>query len=168
MVTEAFTIGKITGVHGLGGNLKIRSYAQSADTFCPGRSVLLKSESGQMKECTIIRSWPHKKSLMLALEEVENRNMAESLVGFEILVNRKELPETDGDTWYWQDLLGLDVLDTEGAPMGKIVQIMSTGAHDVLVIHQGKEETLIPMHRNFVKTVDLENRTMVVAPPEEM
>ena len=77
----SFTIGKVTGVHGLGGNLKVWSFAESVDTFSPGRRVLLKSGKEKGRYFTILKASVHKKGLLLVLEGVDNRDLAEDLVG---------------------------------------------------------------------------------------
>ena len=169
----SFTIGKVTGVHGLNGNLKVWSYAESIGTFSPGRIVLLKFKDEQGSTYTITRSAPHKKGLLLNLKGVDNRTLAEGLVGKEILMNRDQLPEPEADTWYWQDLIGLDVIGRENEFIGTITRIFPTGAHDILVITHdtaGKkedQEILVPMHQRFVKTVDMENRVVTVQLPGE-
>ncbi len=163
----SFTIGKVTGVHGLGGNIKVWSYAESVETFSPGTSVLLKFEEEKGKLHTILKVSSHKKGVILLLDGIDNRNLAQNLVGKEILIDRGQLPEPDDDTWFWQDLLGLDVMDHQKGFIGKITDIFPTGANDVLVIKDKTRETLVPMHKNFVDTVDLEKKTMSVRLPED-
>ena len=163
----SFTIGKVTGIHGLNGNLKVWSFADSVNTFCPGRSVLLKAEEELGEKFTILQALPHKKGIILSLEGVDNRNLAEDLVGKEILIDRDQLPEPEEDTWYWQDLLGLDVIDHQKGFLGKITNIFPTGANDVLVVTDKDLETLVPMHKNFVESVDLEKKTLQTKLPED-
>ena len=163
----SFTIGKVTGVHGLDGNLKVWSFAESIDTFCPGKNVLLKSEEGLGKPYTILKASAHKKGILLSLDGVDNRNLAEDLVGKEILIDRDQLPEPEEDTWYWQDLLGLDVFDHQKGFIGKITNIFPTGANDVLVVTDKTRETLVPMHKHFVESVDIEKKTVRTTLPED-
>ena len=174
--STSFTIGKVTGVHGLKGNLKVWSYAQSIETFGSGRTVLLKTESGQEKRYTIRHAAPHKKGLRLSLEGVENRNLAEALVGCEILIDRDQLPEPEEDAWYWEDLIGLTVIDKIRGEIGTISNIFPTGANDVLVIagsptsgpdKSAEKEILVPMHKNFVADVDLDKQVLTTTLPED-
>lgn len=167
-----FTIGKVTGVHGLAGNLKAWSFAESIETFSPGRIVLLKFENEEGSTYTIDRVAPHKKGILLNLDGVDSRTGAEAMVGKQILINRDQLPEPEEDTWYWQDLVGLDVIDDTKGFIGRITDIFPTGAHDILVVTdkiqgQKSRETLIPMHRQFVQSVDIENHTIRVQWPGE-
>ena len=157
------TIGKVTGVHGLGGNLKVWSWAQSPDSFTPGLCVVLKDEnvapeSGQ--EYVITWTGRYKKGVLLSLDKVTTREASEALVGKLVLVDKTSLPELDEDTWYWQDLIGLVVEDASKGKLGKVEQLFPTGADDILVVtnktSQGKQEVLIPMNAVFVKDVNLE------------
>lgn len=165
--TASFTIGKVTGVHGLGGNLKVWSFAESIETFRPGRTVLLKFENEEGSSYAITRAAPHKKGILLNLKGIDTRSLAEDLVGKDILIDREQLPEPEENTWYWQDLIGLDVIDGKKGRIGSITQIFPTGASDILVITRDSEETLVPMHRHFVKTVDIEKNTVTIDLPEE-
>ncbi len=164
---SSFTIGKVTGVHGLGGNLKVWSYAESLDTFNPGRTVLLKSETEPGKTHTILKVSPHKKGALLVLDGIDNRNVAEEQIGKEILIDRKQLPEPDDGSWYWQDLIGLSVIDHIKGSIGKITDIFPTGANDVLVVTDGKDETLVPIHKHFVESVDMDKNTVRTTLPED-
>ena len=163
----SFTIGKVTGVHGLGGNIKVWSFAESEDTFSQGASVLLKFEEEKGKLYTILKVLPHKKGVILHLNGVDNRELAEELVGKEILIDRGQLPEPDEDTWFWQDLIGLDVIDHQRGFIGKVTDIFPTGSNDVLVVTDETRETLVPMHKNFVDTVDLDKMTMTITLPQD-
>jgi len=163
----SFTIGKVTGVHGLNGTLKVASFAESVDTFKKGRSIAIKSEGEKGKSYLILHASPHKHGVLLALEGIESLDQAEDLVGKEILVDRDQLPEPEEGTWYWQDLMGLDVHDHIKGYLGKITHIFPTGANDVLVITDNDRETLVPMHEYFVESVDIEKHTVKTTLPED-
>lgn len=165
--TASFTIGRVTGVHGLNGIVKVASFAESLDTFQKGRCITLKTEREEGKEYLILHTSPHKRGVLLCLEGIESRDQAEALVGKEILMNRGQLPEPEADTWYWQDLMGLDVHDHIKGYLGKITHIFSTGANDVLVITDDDRETLVPMHKYFVEAVDMDSCTVRTTLPED-
>lgn len=167
------TIGKVTGVHGLGGNLKVWSWAQSPDTFTQGLIVVLKNENETLdpgREYVISRTGRYKKGVLLSLEGVSTREAAESLVGKLVLVDKTSLPDLDEDTWYWQDLIGLTVVDACEGELGKVEQLFPTGADDILVVTdktpQGKREVLIPMNAVFVKDVNLDTGVIKTELPQ--
>jgi 16S rRNA processing protein RimM len=161
-------MGTITGVHGLDGNVKVRSFAQSPDLFAPGNRVFIPGQTREedARPFDIVRCVPHRKGLLIHLSGVDDRETAESLVGKEILVYRSCLPEPEDNAWYWQDLYGLTVTDERLGDLGIIDTIFSTGAHDILVVKDQAKERLIPMHRQFVLSVDLENAVVATRLPE--
>ncbi len=167
------TIGKVTGVHGLGGNLKVWSWAQSPDTFTQGLTVELKNEDDPLnpgRKYVITRTGRYKKGVLLTLEGVTTREASEALVGKLVRVDKTNLPDLDEDTWYWQDLIGLTVVDTCEGELGKVEQLFPTGADDILVVRdktpQGKQEVLIPMNAVFIKDVNLESGVITTELPE--
>lgn len=163
----SFTIGKVTGVHGLRGVLKVVSFAESLDTFKKGRRIAIKNEGEEGKNYLIENASGHGHGILLTLEGLSDRSEAENLVGKDILMDRKELPEPEEDTWYWQDLIGLDVVDHIKGFLGKIEHIFPTGANDVLVVKDNDRETLVPMHSHFVESVDLNCHTVKTTLPED-
>ncbi|WP_428158671.1 ribosome maturation factor RimM [Desulfobacter sp.] len=167
------TIGKVTGVHGLGGNLKVWSWAQSPDTFSKGLAVVLKNEDETLdsgREYVIGWTGKYKKGVLLSLEGVSTRDASESLVGKLVLVDKNNLPDLDEDTWYWQDLIGLTVVDACEGKLGTVAQLFPTGADDILVVTdktpQGKQEVLIPMNAVFVKDVNLDTGVITTELPQ--
>jgi 16S rRNA processing protein RimM len=166
---NVLTIGRIRGVHGLKGTLKVESFADSPDTFKPGRKIFLKNQGMdgvQYSTYFIQKVSGHRQGILLNLEGIENRSLAEELVGNDILIDRASLPEPEEDAWYWHDLIGLDVEDHIKGYIGKIISIFPTGANDVLVIRDNKKEILVPMHKNFVESVDMEKGSILTTLPE--
>jgi len=165
--TSWLTVGRITGVHGLAGNLKVWSHAQSAATFAKGLKVRLVTEGETEGESRVIDgASPWKKGIRLTLRQVATREAAEDLVGKQILMNREDLPELEEDSWYWQDLMGLTVADTALGEIGVIDHLFPTGADDILVIKDRGNEILIPMNRHFVNEVDLKAGKVTTTLPE--
>jgi len=160
-------MGEITGAHGLEGNIKVRSFAQAPDLFAPGSRVFVSSETrADAQPFVIDHCVPYKKGLLMRLAGIKDRNMADALIGKQILVPRSRLPEPDENAWYWEDLYGLTVTDEVSGDLGTIDTIFSTGAHDILVVKTKGRELLIPMHRQFVMSVDIENARVVTRLPE--
>jgi len=101
------------------------------------------------------------------LDGIEHRDQAEPLVGCDILIHRDQLPEPEADTWYWEDLYGMDVFDHQRGFIGKIIRIFPTGANDILVVKAGNTETLVPMQKHFVASVDIQANILKTTLPED-
>ncbi len=160
-------MGQITGAHGLEGNIKVRSFAQSQDFFAPGSRVFVSSQTPSDAQPFVVKSCvPYKKGLLMRLSGVEDRDTADALIGKQLRVQRSRLPAPEKNAWYWEDLYGLTVTDQVLGDIGTIDTLFSTGAHDILVVKNNGTEMLIPMHRQFVMSVDIENGVVVTRLPE--
>ncbi len=163
---EYISIGKITGVHGLHGNLKVYSWSNSLDAYHSGASIMLRNTTGAEKSYTISKAKPYKKGVLLTLKHVADINAAEMLVGSEVLVLRELLPELGDDEFYWFEIIGMQVISGEGDVLGTIKSIFPTGSNDVYVVKNNNDEILIPALESVIRSIDLETKTMTVDLPE--
>jgi len=108
----------------------------------------------------------HSDTVVASSHEVPDRTAAESLLGARIFVSRASFPTPDADEYYWVDLLGLDVLNREGLPLGQVKDLMATGPQTVLVLafeQDGKpQERMIPFVSAYIDQVDLAARRIMV------
>ena len=163
-----FTIGEVIGVHGLGGNLKIRSFAESKDGYEQGRFVWIKQDNGDGKWFEIRRASVHKKGMLLSLKGVEDRDTAEHLVGGKILIQRDCFETPEDGVYFWEDLIGLAIMDEDRGYVGRVEHIFKTGAHDVLVVKNTETgiETLVPATFPIVTSVDVAGGVIETRLPE--
>jgi len=99
------------------------------------------------------------------LSGIDDRNVALSVRGSLVGVPVRSFPPAAPGEYYWRELIGLRVVNSDGAPLGTIDQLIETGAHDVLVVKGAREnrERLIPFVEQFVTSVDAENGLVRVA-----
>lgn len=159
-------IGTIVGVHGIKGYLKLYSSAESTILFEPGKLLSLHHCGGERKTYTVRDIKPYTKGFLIAFEGIADRNKAAEFIGAEIFIQRSELPALEEDSWYWCDLIGLDVYQTDNSYVGRIEKIFSTGANDVFVVKRKKKETLIPAIQSVVRNINLIEKKMTVDLPE--
>ncbi|MFP4475473.1 MAG: ribosome maturation factor RimM [Desulfatibacillaceae bacterium] len=160
-------MGKVVGVHGIRGAVKVVSHAGNSDLLAPGSEVYL-VHRGETGTYVIDRVSPHKKILRIFFQGVGDRDEAEALVGGAIMVERARLPEPEPGEYYWIDLIGLSVSTAQGVPLGRLTSIIPTGANDVYVVRdeEGDKEWLVPALDWVILSVDIENGAMVVDLPE--
>jgi 16S rRNA processing protein RimM len=167
--TGFLVVGKVVGSHGIKGNLKVRSYAESETVFKPGRSILV-IQTGQIeKRFSIQWAKPHGKTMLLSLKGIDGRSAAAGLVGAEFLIERSSLPELEGGSYYWIDLIGLSVFSTDDQYIGCIESIMPTAGNDVYVVKnhdKNDHEILIPAIESVVLNIDFKKKIMRVDLPE--
>ena len=159
-------IGKVVGIHGIKGTNKLRSYAESLSVFTPGRSILVRDLRGREANYEIHWVKPHTGTPLVSFKGITNRDQAKTLIGAELFIPQSELPELDEDTYYWYDLIGIEVVTTTGEFLGWIESIIETGSNDVYVVKSNKKEVLVPALESVVLDIDLAHKRMRVDLPE--
>ena len=161
-VDRLILVGRIVGLHGVAGEVKLESYTEPRTQIFRYQPWLLKSATGQ-SEIRGCRGRAQGKGIVATLPDVIDRDRAAGFVGSEIWIDRALLPKAKAGEYYWADLEGLEVFTIEGIPLGRISHLLSTGANDVMVVKDGRRERLLPFILDHcVKAVDLEARRVTV------
>jgi 16S rRNA processing protein RimM len=155
------TLGKISGVFGIKGWVKVYSSTATREAILDYSPWLLKV-GAEWKAYTVINGQIQGKAIVAQLDGVDNRDLAEKLVGCTVAISREQLKPLRNNEYYWADLLGLEVVNTQGQVFGKVDSLFETGSNDVLVV-QGERERLVPwiMHQ-VIQSVDLNEKRIVV------
>jgi 16S rRNA processing protein RimM len=152
-------LGRISGVFGVKGWLKIFSHTEPREAVV-GYSNCLVKRDGSWSPVTWAEGKRHGKMVIARPEGVDNREIAEKWIGAELGVRREDLPPVESGSFYWSDLEGLTVVRRNGDELGHVSHLMATGAHDVLVVQgtvKGEQEVLIPFVLDeYVIDVDLD------------
>ncbi len=164
---DLLLVGKIVGVHGVNGALKVFSYCESDSIFKSNRVVYIKDFAKNEKICKLLWANPYKRIIRVGFEKVVDRNAAETLVGSDIFI-KKSLEELEEGTFYWFELIGLLVFTLNDKFLGIIDSIFPTGSNDVYVVcgHKNNRETLVPAIDSVVVEVDVKKNIMRVDLPE--
>lgn len=166
MADDLVLLGRITGAHGIRGELLVRSFtADPADIAAYG--PLVRRDGGAAIELSIVRVTD--KGVIARIKGVADRNAAEALSGIELFVPREALPEPAADEFYHADLIGLAAVSATGDAIGKVVAIHNFGAGDLLEIRlAGTSRTeLVPFADPFASTIDLAQRRIVIDLPRD-
>ena len=164
---ENMVLGKITAVYGIKGWVKIYSFTDPMENIFNYQPWQLKV-GGTLKEVKVAASKKHGKGLIAKLEGVDDRNIAQTYCGYEILADSSLLPELKEGEYYWSQLQNLLVYTESDQLLGKVSHLMETGSNDVLVIKGNKDsidqkERLLPyLPDQVIKEIDLETGTMRV------
>ncbi len=164
-------VGRITGAHGIRGDLKIHSYAESASVYRSAEGVWATLPDGSSRILTVEWVKLHGRGLLMGVEGVDDRTAAEQLAGTDLFVCKQRLPSLEPDTYYWFELEGLTVYDASGTRLGRLDKVIPTPGNDVYVV-KGDEPTspspelLLPAIGDVILNVDLEKKTMTVDPPQ--
>jgi len=161
-------IGKIVEPHGIQGAVKVYSYAESFSVFKTGITILVKNPDDlTVKDYRVKWSAPHSRFVLLLFEGIDSRVPADNLKGFELFINKADLPELEKDTYYWNDIIGLLVYASDDNYIGRVESIIQTGANDIYVVKDEKNnEVLIPAIESVVLNIDVIQKIMKVNLPE--
>ncbi|UXI69602.1 ribosome maturation factor RimM [Tahibacter amnicola] len=161
-VERRILVGRIVGVSGVQGAIKLESWTNPRMQIFKYQPWILKSASGE-KEIQGCRGREQGKGMIAELPGVCEREQAAALIGTEIWVLRSALPPPKPGEYYWADLEGLDVVTTEGIPLGRVSHLFSTGANDVLVAKDAERERMVPfVVGQYVAEIDFDARRIVV------
>jgi 16S rRNA processing protein RimM len=169
---DAIEVGRIADAWGVKGWFKILPFSADPEAlFSSKRWYLQPSEKGAKtftgtRKLAIKEAKEHSDSVVACAHEVPDRDTAEALRGARIFVPRSSFPTAAKDEYYWVDLIGLDVVNREGVPLGTVRELLATGPQTVLVmeyLQDGKTlERMIPFVSAFVDAVDLPTRRITV------
>jgi 16S rRNA processing protein RimM len=154
-------LGQVSGLFGVRGWVKLWSFTDPVENLL-GYGELELGQQGRWHAARLVEGRRHGEGLVGRFEGCEDRDQAALLVGAELAVPRERLPQAPPGEYYWADLEGLEVVTTTGVRLGRVEQMMATGANDVMVVC-GERERLVPfVPGRFVERVDLEGGRIVV------
>ncbi len=147
-------MGRITGLFGIKGWVKVYSHTQPRDNITRYDPWYLKL-GNRWHAIPVVTGCEQGKTIIAKCRGYDTRDKATELLGSEVAIARDQLePLPEGDH-YWVDLIGLSVVNLQGHELGKVDHLIETGANDVLVV-KGKCEFLIPfLQQRVVKAIDL-------------
>jgi len=167
-------LGEITGVSGLKGWVKVFSHTAPRLQITEYKQWFLQkkgsgdSSNEPWKTVQLTGGKVQGKNIIASLEGVQYRDQAEALIGSTIAVSSDQLEKLPEGEYYWKDLIGLNVENTEGVKLGKIDWLFNTGSNDVITVigkdeDSEKKEHLIPYIKDdYVISVSLDDSLMVV------
>jgi 16S rRNA processing protein RimM len=149
------TLGRITGLYGVKGWVKIHSHTEPRENIV-GFDVWTVRRRGMDDTMEVEEGRSHGSGVVAKLRGIDDRDMARELIGADIAVERSALPECAAGEYYWTDLEGLEVVTPAGERLGVVDHLMTTAAHDVLVL-AGQPGRMIPfVTGEVILTVDLD------------
>jgi 16S rRNA processing protein RimM len=154
-------LGRVSGVFGVKGWLKVQSYTEPHDNIVGFGAWTLRM-NGVDRAFEVEDGHSHAGSVVAKLQGIDDRDRARELVGAEIVVVREQLPATAAGEFYWMDLEGLEVRTTSDIVLGKVDHLLATGANDVLVLDSTPQRLIPFVMGAVVKEVDLGRGLIVV------
>ncbi|MBC7246558.1 MAG: 16S rRNA processing protein RimM [Actinobacteria bacterium] len=153
--------GRVLKPYGILGWVKVEVLSSNPRRFASGNSFILEGEEGRK---LVLRETKRTTGALLArFDGVETREEAKALAGRHLMITPQQMGEAPEGAYWEHDLLSLRVFTTQGRFLGEVVEVMETGANDVLVV-RGERECLIPMIGEVVMEIDLEEEKITINP----
>ncbi|WP_439638660.1 ribosome maturation factor RimM [Nevskia sp.] len=164
-LSRRVTLGRVAGVFGVKGWVKVVSNTRPADNLLKYPQWWLGADEGYL--ATLVDAKAQVNGIIAQLsgrdgQPITDRDIAARLVGKDISIDRAELPPAPPGSYYWADLIGMTVVSGQDEPLGTVTAMMENGVQDVLVLNDGIVERLIPFVQGpIILKVDLDTRRIV-------
>jgi len=139
---DRVVLGRIAALYGVRGWVKVFSHTEPRDNILRYQPWQVKIDAA-WQSLRIVEGRVHNQGIVAHLEGYEDRDAATALLGCDIVVRAEQLAQLPPGEYYWSELIGLEVITTQGVALGIVTSLLETGANDVLVV-QGDRERLIP------------------------
>ena len=158
-------IARVLAPHGVRGELKCALLTDFPRRFASTARVFLSAggPSGTVRQAfPVLRSRIQGHFVLLKLEGIDSRDAADRWRNALVEVPAEERVQLPRGHYFWQDIIGLAVRTEDGEVLGRVREILETGANDVYVVDTDGGELLVPAIKDVVKRIDPEQGEMVV------
>ena len=169
---EWLVVGLITSCHGINGQVKVKSLSDFEERFLkPGIRWLQKENESPLKiELISGYKQPGKETFVIKLQGIMNRNQAEELKKYKILVKTNSLPKLKKEEFHLLELVNLQVKTLENDELkiiGKVINLENE-KNNLLIIElfKNQKKVLIPFVKEIVPVVDIKNNFLIIDPPK--
>jgi len=157
-------IGKIVGVHGIKGDVKVKPESDVFERQVESLEEIPIYRGTKKENLKIEEIRPYKDIYIIKFKEINDRTSAEERIGSEIWIDKNRQVELDEGEYYFSDLLNCTVVSEDGKKLGKVSEILEQPASHILEVEkENGKKFLIPFIKEFVKEVDLKNKKIVVS-----
>lgn len=158
-----FFYGKITGLHGLKGEVEIafsdKSYFTSLPVLTNNTPVIINNQT-----FTLLNVKKKNKSFVFQLKDINTIELAQKLIGLDIFIDSSYLPQLDDDTFYEAELIGYKIIDTDNNIYGEIIDVYSLPSNYVFEIRLKENNNIvsIPFVKAYFGDSDKINKTICI------
>ena len=169
---EWLVIGIVTSSHGVAGKLNIQSLSDFKERFTkPGIRWIQKNNEDPIP-FKLVSGFqkPGKESFIISLEGIKNRNEADNLKQYKLLVKSNDIPKLKKNEFHINQLLDLEVklfVKSEIKVIGKVVDLITENNNLIVIrLNQNNKDVLIPFVKEIVTKIDKKNKYLVINPPK--
>ena len=164
-------VGLITSPHGINGKIRVKSLSDFEERFTkPGTRWIQKEEENPAElELTSGFKQPGKESFIISFKGINNRNQAEKLKAYKVLVKANDIPKLKKEEFHLTELVNLKVKILENNQLqiiGKVINLQNE-QNNLLVIKllKNNKEVLVPFVKEIIPVIDIKNNFLIINPP---
>ena len=135
-------VGRFGRTHGIKGFITVISLTDPRDNLLNYTDWHARINK-QWVPLTILNTEVTHKFILVQVEGYKEREQIACLTNSDIAIQRVQLPKLSSSDYYWHQLVGMNVVNLQGITLGRVVEMMATGTHDVMIL-QGEKRLLIP------------------------
>ena len=157
---DLIELGTVVDAQGVKGHVKIRPFSNEPIALLNAQTIWLKkNEHSDLKSFQVLSARLHIGNIIMELEGLNDRDLALAFKSYAVLMSREAFPKTDKDEYYWLDLIGIPVENTNGELLGKVIEMLDNSVQSVILIENDvKKQHLIPFIKEYVIEVDMVNK----------
>ncbi len=157
-----YAVGRIVKVFGIRGEVVVIPMTDSPGRFKHVKRLYIGKTPAAVREYHVERSNIRPQGVRLKLDQVDDRARAQTLIGSLLFVAESELKRPPRGSFFIHDVIGLTVIDQDENVIGTVKDVIRQANHDIYAVRHGDREILIPAVKEFIRKIDLEQRTMNV------
>ena len=149
--SSTIVIGKIIATHGIKGWVVIQSYSHPTHNIKNYDTFLYIKKIKEFIKIIDLKIMP--KKIIIQVENYDDINSSESLVGQNIFIEASDIPPLKKGEYYWKDIEGLEVYTSRDTYIGSVDFIFNNGANDILAVKHDKELVYIPYINDHIEVI---------------
>ena len=162
---DCFYLGKITKKYSFKGELIISLDTDEPEIYKNLKSVFI-NINGRLIPYFIEKSKSQKKStLRVKFEDINSEEEALSIINKEVYLPLENLPELKGKKFYYHEIIGYNVVDTNHGNIGLIIKVEDKTSQSIFIIKNNEKEILIPVNDNIIQMINRKNKTIHITAP---
>lgn len=163
---ELIAVARVVRVRGVRGEVAAHLLTDFPERFDGLEELVAIDAAGARRTLAIEKSWLHGGRVILKFAGYDSPEAAQVLVGRELAVPETDAVELDEDEYYDWQLIDCRVETIDKREVGRVAEVLHTGAAPVLVVREGKRENLIPLAESICVEIDTAAKLIRVDPPE--
>ncbi|MGI8826948.1 MAG: ribosome maturation factor RimM [Chloroflexota bacterium] len=158
--SDWMVVGRVAGPFGIHGELKVEPYTDEPDRFLSFAALYLEPWYRRLQVDLVRR---HKKVVVVKLVGIDTPEAVRELGTFDVSIPRTDALTLAEGQYFLEDMLGMTAVTEKGQVLGRVADVLRTGANDVFVVRGDGIDVLIPGTREAVPRIDMKGRTLAIA-----